>query len=88
MTTMIALTATAGFTKIEKAENAGSQPACLTTSEPAVFPGVPIGTGSPLFKLASLISRCFVRLFGSASLVPDLVEAEDDDYPMAWPCCS
>ncbi len=87
MTTMIALTATAGFTKIEKAENAGSQPARPTAPVSAATQ-FPIGAGSPLFKLAVLISRCFVRLFGPASLVPDQAEGEDNDYQVFWPCCS
>ena len=88
MTTIIGLTTTADFTKIKKYENPGSRPACLTNSEQAVFPGVPIGTGSPLFKLSVLISRCCVRWFRPASLVPDLVEEGDAGYLMSWPCCS
>ena len=88
MTTIIGLTPTADFGKIEKYETAVGQPASFTSSEPADFPDVPISIDSPLFKLAVLISRCFERLFGPASFSPDLVEGEDSDYPMAWPCCS
>ena len=85
MTTIIQTSATADFAKLE---NPASQSTGFTTSEPVPFPESPIGTGSPLFKLAVLISRCFVRLFGPTPLVPDLLEEADADYPMSWPCCS
>ena len=85
MTTLTVSTATADFAKLK---NTASQSACFTTPDFAKLSQVPIGTGSPLFKLAVLISRCFGRLLGPATLVPDRVEEANDDYPMAWPCCS
>jgi len=85
MTTIINSSAAADFAKTE---NTAGQPACFTALERAAFAQVPIGVNSPLFKLAVLISRCFVRLFGAASLVPDLVEEADPGYPVSWPCCS
>ena len=88
MTTMINTSSTADFAKLEKFDNVGSRPTCFTTPDIANFPQVPIGAGSPLFKLAVLISQCFVRLFGPALLVPDRAEGEDADYPVFWPCCS
>ena len=82
MTTTIA---TADFGKLQ---NTNSDFGCFTAPIPAAFPQVPIGSDSPLFKLAVLISRGFERLFGPTALIPDRVEESDGELnTVFWPCC-
>lgn len=85
MTTMIN---TANILDLTTDNTTTGQAACVTNLQPADFPGVPISTNSPLFKVAKLISRVFDGLFGPASLTPGTVEDSDNDYQWAMPCCA